>query len=100
MSKTDILQENQGRDLYFLDNGRIIYMPKGWANEMRQDDEMDICIICWYGNPYCLAYQNSGEWLTTDAQALFNLSYLENLPEVSEEEARRIDGDLFVGCYQ
>lgn len=96
----NLIAENRLRDLYLLDPGtnRVVFMPRYWCDEMRQDDEDDgICISCWYGNDSVLAYQEreSKEWLSTDACELMMLSDLEQMREISEEEARKIDPDLF-----
>ncbi len=88
-----ICQQNRETDLYFLDKNRIVFMPQGWSDEMRDSDG----IICWYGNPSVLDYKGRlpQEWLTTDGQAYFPIPYLEKLPQVTEAEARNLDPDLF-----
>ena len=96
----NILEANRQRDLYLLDpeTNRIVFAPHNWCDELRQDDEDDgPCFTCYFGNPDVLAFQQreSREWLTTDAQLLFSVESLEAMREVSEQEARQLDPDLF-----
>lgn len=98
----NVVKANEERDVFLVNEDqtgkRIIFIPRNWVYEMGHDDPDDgTCINCWYGNADVLAFEKreTKEWLTTDAQAYFALFELENMSEVSEEEARQIDPDLF-----
>ncbi len=92
-----IIEANRQRDLYLVDGDRIVYAPKGWCDDMRQDDEDGPCFACYYGNPDVLAFRSreNQEYLTTDCIQQYGLDTLAAMREVTEVEARQIDPDLF-----
>jgi hypothetical protein len=80
----DILIENRQRDVFFQDDGHIIFIPQGWADFFYEVDEEDG--PCVYGYGYG---QHAGETLW------YPVDKVNKLPEVTEEQAKQIDPDLF-----
>lgn len=98
--KNQILNNNEQQDQYFYDRraNRIVFLPKGWANEIPNlDEEDEVQVYCWFGNQDTLAFKKrtTNEWLTTDAQGWFDVSNLEEMEIVDEAQARELDPNLF-----
>lgn len=104
MTVEQLLKANAERSLYFFDpeTGRVVFLPQDWAYEMSDidDETQERQANCWFGNDECLAFLErttpvKNEWLTTDAQAFFNLTDLCKMQEINEDTARQRDPDLF-----
>jgi len=97
----NIREENRKRSLYFDDgNGHIVFAPQGWADEIGQESEDGEGweFQCYHGdNEDTLAFEDrqGNEYLTTDCIQWFLVSDLAKMREVTEEEARQLDPDLF-----
>jgi hypothetical protein len=101
----NVQEANRQRDLYFVepDSNRIVLAPKGWADEIGQENEDGEGweFQCYHGNEDVLAFRErgtdgTGEYLTTDCIEWFLCNNLAKMREPTEAEARQIDPDLFV----
>lgn len=93
-----IVEKNREQDLFFVtEDNRIIFIPQNWCDEFEADPDDEPSIYGWYGNKDIPNWKNrdSKEWYTFESQAWQSVTYLESLKEVTEEEARSIDPDLF-----
>ena len=100
---SDIYTRNCTQDLYLVDpeDNRIIFIPKDWCDEFRDDDEYDPdagpTSYCWIGQPSVTHWElhPDKQFFTYDTQGWMPVQDLEQMREVTPAEARQIDPDLF-----
>jgi hypothetical protein len=94
-----ILEKNKQASLYFkLNNGRVFFLPQNWAHDFPDidgDEEDGQSVYGYLGNEDVNRWlgRDTREWYTTDVCFWVCLSDLDQ--EISEEEARQLDPDLF-----
>lgn len=94
----NLVELNRERDIYLVDEGRVIFIPKGWCDDFKEWDETDEpSIYCWIGQQSVTNWLSNPhkEWFTGDTQGWMPISDLETMPQVTEAAARKIDPDLF-----
>ena len=90
----DIIEQNRLSDLYFVDGGRIIFIPMNWCDDFRSE-EGDV--YGWIGQESVSNWKSreSKEWYTFEAQGWVSLDTLGEMKQVSFLEATVIDPELF-----
>lgn len=113
MNADQLIELSREQDLYFVapkghadEIERIIFLPQGWCDEFTVEngfaggiDSEDAPDLYGYiGSPDILNWKMNErkEALTSDINGWTSIDDLLNMRQVSEQEARQIDADLFI----